>query len=123
MTLREAIARADAVKPNAFDTETKAQWLKELDGSIAVTVMLLPPLELSMLRYDNMDCALLVDAPFDDLYPLYLAAKIDQANGEYNKYANSMEIYNARYQAFCAWFIAQYQPGQGYRRSGKAEYV
>lgn len=37
-------------------------------------------------------------------------------NGEYNKYQNSMEQFNAHYGNFVRWFASTYEPAQGYVR-------
>lgn len=118
MTVNEAISWADQVKPNAFPRSVKAEWLRRLDGSLALEVFLLPKTELDWLermREEAADYTLLVDPPYDDLYTLFLAAKIDAANGEYEKYANSSQLYNSRRGAFALWFCQTYDPAQGYR--------
>ena len=106
MKVKDAIAAADAVKPNAFSEETKFQWLRRLEGRLQAEVFLMAPA--------HMDRELLVDPPYDDLYPLYLQARIDAENGEYNKYADSMTIYNSAYTAFVCWFCQLYDPAEGY---------
>lgn len=119
MTAREAIAAADAEKPNAFEEKTKFQWLRRLEGHLEAEVFLMSPTQIRELDMDyeeDMDRELLVDPPHDDIYPLYLKAKIDEGNGEYNKYADSMAIYNSAYTAFVCWFCQLYDPAQGYRR-------
>ena len=70
--------------------------------------------ELDLQYPADMDRELLVDPPYDDLYPLYLQARIDAENGEYNKYADSMTIYNSAYTAFVCWFCQLYDPAEGY---------
>lgn len=114
MTVEEAIAWADQVKPNAFPREVKAEWLRRMNGSLALEVFLMDQAELEALEEDGLDAALLVKAPYDDLYQLFLMAKIDEANGEYDKYANSYQIYNARRSEFTCWFCQTYDPAQGY---------
>ena len=117
MTAREAIAAADAEKPNAFAEEAKFQWLRRLEGHLEAEVFLMPPAQIRELdlRYpEDLDRELLVDPPHDDLYPLWLKARIDEGNGEYSKYADSMAIYNGAYTAFVGWFCQLYDPAQGY---------
>lgn len=113
MTVQEAIAWADAVKPNAFPYAVKADWLRRMNGSLALEVFLMDQAELEELEAAGLDAALLVRAPYDDLYPLFLMAKIDESNGEYEKYANSSQIYNNRRSAFLRWFCQTYDPAQG----------
>lgn len=118
MTIREAIAMADDIKPNAFETATKLAWLNRLEGTLASEVFLLAPEEVRQLRYapGELDAELLVDAPYDDLYVLWLEAQIDRANGEYNKYQNTMQSYNARRGEFVCWFCQTWDPAQGYMK-------
>lgn len=116
MKIQEAIDWADEMKPNAFTSEAKLAWLNALEGRIAADVFLMAPAEIAALRYteEDMETELLVAPPHDDIYTLWLQAKIDEANGEYNKYANSMQIYNEHYGNFVRWFAGLYEPAQGY---------
>ncbi len=119
MKLREAIERADEVKPNAFTEKRKTEWLQELDGRIAADVFLLSKPELDQIRYswpEDGDTELLVDPPHDAMYTVYLMAMIDFYNGEYQRYQNTSAMYSAMYSDFVTWFARTYDPAQGYRR-------
>lgn len=120
-TIQEIIDRVDEMKPNAFTEQRKLQWIEELDGKIALDVMLMSVEDAGQFRYsypEDMDSEPLVRFPHDSIYELWLAAQIDFANGEYNKYQNTMEQYNAHYGAFVRWFAATYEPAQGYYEEG-----
>lgn len=117
MKLREIIERVDEIKPNAFSSTVKTEWLNALEGRIAADVLLLAPAEIGQLRYsyqEDRETELLVSPPHDDIYVLWLQAKIDEANGEYNKYQNTMQIYNEHYGNFVRWFASTWEPAQGY---------
>lgn len=117
-TIQEIIARVDERKPNAFSTERKVEWIAELDGRIALDVMLMDIAEAQQFRYlapAALNYTPLAHFPHDSLYDAWLEAMIDYSNGEYNKYQNSMELYNARYSDFVRWFVRTYEPSQGYR--------
>lgn len=117
MKVGDVIERVDAMKPNAFDSLAKVEWLNTLEGRIAADVLLLAPAELGQLRYrwpEDRDTELLLAPPHDDIYGLWLQAKIDEANGEYNKYQNTMQIYNEHYGNFVRWFAGNWDPAQGY---------
>ena len=117
MKIKDAIAWADEVKPNAFAERVKFEWLNALEGKIAADLFLLAPAEVRTLHSvypEALEPELLVGPPHDDIYTLYLQAKIDEANGEYNKYSNTMQIYNEYYGTFLRWFCGQYDPAQGY---------
>lgn len=118
MKVKDAIAYADDVKPNAFGDEVKFRWLTELDGRIAADVFLMAKPELDRLRYvcpDDGEDELLADSPHDGIYPVYLSAMIDFHNGEYEKYQNTMTIFNEMYGNFVRWYARVYAPAQGRR--------
>lgn len=120
MTPRKAITRADETKPNAFSEEVKFEWLRALEGRIAADVFLLAKSELDTvtdLKYPaDLDSELIVEPPHDELYIRYLQARIDEQNGEYNRYADSRQLYNEAYGNFVRWFARTYEPAQGYGR-------
>ena len=117
MTIRQAIERVDEIKPNAFSDKTKVEWLSALEGRLAADVFLMAVAEIRLLEYkhpDDMDTELLVKYPHDDIYTYWLQARIDEANGEYNKFMNTAELYNEAYGNFVRWFGQTYDPAQGY---------
>ena len=116
-TIQEIIERVDERKPNAFSQKAKMAWIAELDGKIAVDVMLMNINDVRRFNYaypDNLSSEPLIEFPHDSIYDLWLGAKIDFENGEYTKYQNSMEQYNAHYNNFVHWFASTYEPAQGY---------
>lgn len=114
MTIREIIDNADATKPNDFSLAAKIRWIAELDGQIALNIMMMSIEDVKRFRYteDDVDAEPLVEFPHDNIYEQYLAAKIDYANGEYSKYQNSSAMFNALYQDFLRWFANTYDPVQ-----------
>lgn len=116
MTLDSCIQAVDEYKPNAFSNETKAQWLNEVEGMVQTEIFLFHPVDLVQYRYPaDKDVPLLVEPPYDRLYRSYLEAKIDYANGEYETYANSMQVFNADYGAFLRWFALTYEPADAHQ--------
>lgn len=119
MKIREIIDRVDAVKPNVFTPEVKLDWINKIEGRLCADVFLMstPQIRELVYRYpEDMDAEPLVTSPHDDIYELWLTAQIDFANGEYNRYNNSMTAFNAAYGNFVRWFADFYGPAQGYRR-------
>lgn len=115
-TIKQILEQVDRVKPNAFSPETKLVWIAELDGKIALNVMLMDKAELDAFHYqypDSLDKEPLVPFPHNVLYEKWLIAQIDAANEEWNRYANDIEIYNSYYKDFVRWFASTYQPAQG----------
>lgn len=116
-TIKKIIERVDDLRPNAFSETTKLAWISELDGKIAADVMLMSIDDIRQLEYaypEGLDKEPLVTYPHQELYVYWLQAQIDYANGEYNKYQNSMEMYNEYYGNFVRWFANTYEPAQGY---------
>ena len=66
MKIKDAIAWADEVKPNAFTERVKFEWLNALEGKIAADVFLLAPAEVRTLHYvypEDLETELLVGPP------------------------------------------------------------
>ena len=59
---------------------------------------------------------LLLDPPHDAIYRHWMEAMIDYENGEYSKYQNTMQMFNAQWASFVAWFAETYRPADGYRK-------
>lgn len=121
MTYREVIERADGEKPNAFDEKQKMAWVATLEGRLAADVFLWDVTEIRAMKHDypdGMDDELMVPWPHDDIYVYWLEAMIDRANGEDDRYQNSMQLYNAAYSNFVLWFVRSYEPAQGYGPEG-----
>lgn len=109
--LKKVIDYVDEIKPNAFSNAAKTQWLNECEGLVQTEVLLRASEEILVYDYDrDKDKALLVQPPHDKLYWAYLAAMIDFANGEYNKYQNTMQMFNSFFSEFMRWFALNYRP-------------
>lgn len=87
MKTREAIARADALRPNAVVEEQKANWLYELDGRVA-EFMGAP---LPEQKWPD-DAEHLMPWPYDNIYVLYLCTR-DTGSAVYNALADLVGIY------------------------------
>lgn len=96
----DVIRRVDELRPNGFEEERKLEWVGELEGRILTEVLELPPEKAAEkeIKYpEDMERELLVKWPYDAMYVQWLTAKMDFANGEYDKYANSMQTFNDTY--------------------------
>ena len=113
ITLKEALAQADSLVPNAYSQEQKTAWISELEGRIALNVQLLPREALRRYTYpEDLETELLLEFPHDDLYLAYLRAMIDLNNGEMDRYAVSGQVYNAKYGDYVRWYARTYEPAQ-----------
>lgn len=114
MKIRNVIRYVDAIKPNAFGDEVKVQWINEAEGYVQTDVMMLALSDV--VQYDpeqHMDAELLVKPPHDKLYAVYLCAMVDFANGEYDKYANTMQMYNEFLGEYIKWYTMNFRPADG----------
>ncbi len=110
-TLKSVIEYVDEIKPNAFSNEAKTQWVNECEGLVQTEVLLLADTELISYSYDtDKDKELLVKHPHVKIYWAYLTAMVDFANGEYNKYQNTMQMFNAFFGEYMRWFALNYHP-------------
>jgi hypothetical protein len=115
MTIIEAINRIDSLKPNNYTQEDKISWLSTLDGVIKKEIIDTHEGSESVL-FDGyeaetaLDTALLVPAPYDDIYIKWLEAQIDYANGETKKFNNSIVMYNTAYSAFERYYNRTHMP-------------
>ena len=99
MTLMGAINHIDAVKPNGYSQIEKIKWLSTLDGIVKAEIIDTHEggESVTFNGYDEMTALtqeLLIPHPYDDVYIKWLEAQIDYANGEYNKYNNTITVYN-----------------------------
>lgn len=113
MTLKKLIDWIDAVKPNAYTEDQKTQWVNEIEGMVQTEVFLIAIEDVIQYVYTaDQLTELLVSPPHDKLYRAYLTAMIDFHNGEYDKYQNSMQLFNSFYGEFVRWFARVYRPAQ-----------
>lgn len=62
------------------------------------------------VSYDGSTAQLLVGPPHSKIYGQYLIAAIDYANGEYDKYQNTMQMFNAFWGEYMRWYARNYRP-------------
>ena len=115
MTLLGAINHIDAVKPNGYSQTEKIKWLSTLDGVVKAEIIDTHEggEKVAFKGYDEMTAltqALLIPHPYDDVYIKWLEAQIDYANGEYDKYNNSITVYNKALSEFERYYNRTHMP-------------
>ena len=116
MTIDQAIALCDALRPNQYSRELKIGWLSKLDGRLFRELLLThadcPTADFA--GYDASsagDTVLLVPAPYDeDVYNYFLQAQIDKENGETTRYNQSVTMYNAAFRAYANAYHRDHLP-------------
>lgn len=109
MTIKEAIAQVNDLCPNQYPNAKKIYWLSQLDAMIVNdTLNKYSPGEITGFTGYNgdtdEDTALVVPAPYDELYLYYLQAQIDYWNRETAKYNNSITRYNEAFTRFVRYW-------------------
>ena len=114
MTIREVIQYVDAAKHNTCTREEKRSWLSRLDQLIHTRIHANyqgaqgpPP---GYHPDTDMDTALLLVAPWDEMYLRYLEMQIDYLNGEIDRYNNSAALFDALFQGYAAWYHRNHMP-------------
>lgn len=115
MKIIEAINRIDSLKHNTYSNNEKVAWLSRLDSM--VKRLIIDTHEggdaVDFTGYDDsqdLNVEMLVPAPFDEIYLRWLEAQIDYANGEYDKYNNSILMYQAAYDAYANYYNRNHMP-------------
>jgi len=123
MTINEAVAEIDAVKPNMYGLQDKVRWLSRLDGRIEQEIISAhelnegeePPVFDGYTPDTSGDTELLVPAPYDELYIRWLEAQIDYANREFDSFNASNAMFESVYTAFRNAYNRTHMP-KGARR-------
>ncbi len=111
MTIADAILEIGRIKPHQFADETLIRWLSDLDGRVAQDILRGSEAEpaAGVLPYKTADrlTVLLIPFPHEDVYIKWLMAQIDYANADFERYNNSMTMFQSQYQAFADAFTRE----------------
>jgi hypothetical protein len=115
MTIAKALAIVEERKPNFVPQETKIEYLSSLDHMIKENIIDKHEggEEYVFNGYDKntpLSTELLIKEPYDEIYVLWLLAKIDYYNDEMKRYNNSMVAYNAVYSEFVNYYNRTHMP-------------
>ena len=115
MKIIEAINRIDDLKHNTYSQADKLRWLSTLDNMVKSHVIDTHEgaEEVSFTGYDestDIQTELLMPAPYDEAYLRWMEAQIDYHNGEYSKYNNAVEAFNAVYDGYKAYYNRTHMP-------------
>lgn len=107
MTLQNAMAQANNLRPNMLPEDILAHFVHEIDCQAAELMELETPAQTW-----PEDAELLLPAPHDDVYVFYLMAMIDNLNEDAALYQNDMEIFNSKMAETRAWWRRHNKPEQ-----------
>ena len=105
--------------PAEIDDTILLDWLNQVEGQILHEIFLLALSEITPYATTPAE-ALAAPYPYDGIYLLWMEAQVDFANGEYERYTNTMQRYNtawndlARHIAKCIRPVYGRAVEQGY---------
>ena len=115
MKIVEAISRIDGLKHNTYTQGEKIAWLSRLDSMVKRLIIDTHEggEDVIFTGYDentDINTELLVPEPFDEMYLRWLEAQMDYANGEYDKYNNSILMYQTAYDGYANYYNRNHMP-------------
>lgn len=114
MKIIDAINRIDSLKHNSYSQLDKILWLSELDWDVKLNIIdTHEGQNIAFSGYDDqtdLQTELLIPAPYDKVYLLWLEAQIDYYNGEYDRYNNAMEMYGTAFDSYANYYNRTNKP-------------
>ena len=114
MTIIEAITMNESLKPGAYSHEEKTAWLSRLDMRVHKEIMQRHEGGIGDFQgYKGdtpPDTPLLVPEPYDEMYLRWLEAQADYANGEIDRYNNSISLFNSIYSDYERFYRRGHRP-------------
>ena len=105
MTINEAIRQARILRDKEIPDDVLVKYLSDHDGIVWQEVISkyerTTPSAMPVYDGDtDPETALMIEAPWDGMYPHYLAMQIDLAHGDIDRYNNEAAAYQATRQAW-----------------------
>ncbi len=118
MTIGEAIAAVQSIKPTPLPRAQLVRWLDEVDRTV-MRELVHTHCSGADLLFDGYDpddgtgaddMLLLAPKPYDRMYVYFLCAQIDKHNQEFDLYQNNAALYNLAYNDYAAYYNRQIAP-------------
>ena len=105
MRINRAIETVKKERPTLAGEDCFLLWLTTLDGRVQTDIFGLSPKETLKYTAEDIknDAELLIPSPYDVCYIHYLSAMIDVENGEFERYANDYELFNAAFDDYAKY--------------------
>ena len=115
MTIIEAINTIDNLKHNTYSQGDKVKWLSRLDSMAKRLVIDTHEggngvIFAGYTEATDPGIELLIPEPFDEAYLRWLEAQIDYTNGEYEKYNNSIDMFNKTWNEYKNYYNRTHMP-------------
>lgn len=113
MTINEAIAQVERVRPNTVPTDILIGWLSRVDHYVYEEIMRgregFESVIFEPYTLDDGDKTLLVPPPYDELYVYSMEGHIYYEERELSKQANSMALYNEAMQTYAKKYMREHR--------------
>lgn len=121
MTIDQAIAKIQRLRPNDVDHLVKIGWLESVDHYVYKNVIAVreggdkavKPEYVNQSEGNSTDVSgttvLLVPPPWDELYVYYMEAQIFYEQREIKKYSSAMTLYNQTMSEFAAHYFQNHR--------------
>lgn len=113
MKISELLAKVDSLKSNNIDTQFKIMFLNEIEHLLYTKIFELAEdtdFDMPVYTEENMEVDLLVHSPYEDIYFLFLCAKIDLLNQEFTSYNNNISLFTNMFNDFAADYRRKHMP-------------
>lgn len=116
-TVRDILDRCAMARLDAWPEDIKAKWIMDINRELYHDVIRRHELNAGETMPDppadfpeDQDKALVVGAPYDDLYDLYVFARVDLANRESDNYNASASVYAQRVDEWRRYYHRTHMP-------------
>lgn len=98
-TISELVSSANSVRENQFSDNQKMEWIAALDGQINADYLHVSNYSVPTKLTDKI----LVDAPYDEMYVVYLLAQMDFYMGEMTRYNAEIARFQTMLDSYSAY--------------------
>ena len=119
MTIQEALANVDEMKPNNIARSTKIRWLGEVDGMVVDKLIRTheqpkgaPEEYVPYTKETDESTVLLIPYPHDEIYRWYLEAQIHLRNMEMDQYQNMQGFFQKAWDEYRRKYNREHMPKQ-----------
>lgn len=102
MTREDVLAQVREVRPNEYQEEWALALIDEMEQRILREL-------LDGYIIPETGAGLIAVSPYDRMYADYIIARIDLANGEYDRYNNQMVMFNSRWEEYGRYISRHYR--------------
>lgn len=114
MTINRALEQIETTHPSQYDRNTLIGWLSDLDKK-AYEMQLNHEGEWALnfggyTESTSGDTEMLIESPYDEIYPTYLDMKISLSDRDYAFYNNAAVLFETAWQNYTAHINRTHRP-------------